>query len=256
MFDIEHLNRLRGYELTRIIGHFRPGASILELGAGTGAQALALSKHGFTVSAVDIPQSNYAEQRIFPVVDYDGHHLPFAAASFDIVYSSNVLEHVQDLAAIHAEIRRVLNPGGYCVHVLPSTSWRLWTTLSAFPDAVNVVRPQLGRLIPSRVSLQAIRQTGSVWRQCLRHLLRPLVPIPHGEVGNALTELWRFSSTHWQRHFDRHGFEIVTSKPMGLFYTGYMFYGTRFSLERRESLSHWLGSACNLFELRPKQNNR
>ena len=51
-----------------------------------------LQESGFQVDAVDIPQEIYDAKGIFNVVEYDGLHLPFANASFDVVFSSNCLE--------------------------------------------------------------------------------------------------------------------------------------------------------------------
>ena len=41
-----------------------------------------------------------------------GEDLPFADESFEIVYCSDVLEHVNDLEKVISEITRVLNPNG------------------------------------------------------------------------------------------------------------------------------------------------
>ena len=41
-----------------------------------------------------------------------GDGLPFADESFEIVYCSDVLEHVNDLEKVISEISRVLNPNG------------------------------------------------------------------------------------------------------------------------------------------------
>jgi len=43
---------------------------------------------------------------------YDGRHLPFEPATFDIVFSNAVLEHVMDLPNLAKETARVLRPGG------------------------------------------------------------------------------------------------------------------------------------------------
>jgi SAM-dependent methyltransferase len=45
--------------------------------------------------------------------------IPFAAASFDIVLSHDVLEHVEDPRVTLSEIHRVLRPGGWSFNVFP-----------------------------------------------------------------------------------------------------------------------------------------
>lgn len=45
--------------------------------------------------------------------------LPFADASFDVVYASHVLEHIQDDRCALREIRRVLRPAGFAVLPVP-----------------------------------------------------------------------------------------------------------------------------------------
>jgi ubiquinone/menaquinone biosynthesis C-methylase UbiE len=50
----------------------------------------------------------------------DAAALPFAAAAFDRVYCSEVLEHLVDPAAAVREIRRVLRPGGVAVLSVPN----------------------------------------------------------------------------------------------------------------------------------------
>lgn len=56
-----------------------------------------------------------------PGVDHrvDLQALPFADASYDVVYASHVLEHVPDDRRAIAEIRRVLRPGGLAVLPVP-----------------------------------------------------------------------------------------------------------------------------------------
>lgn len=50
-----------------------------------------------------------------PLVQARGEHLPFGAASFDMVSMGYALRHVPDLVALFAEYRRVLRPGGRLV---------------------------------------------------------------------------------------------------------------------------------------------
>jgi SAM-dependent methyltransferase len=45
--------------------------------------------------------------------------LPFADSSYDVVYASHVLEHIENDATAIAEIRRVLAPGGIAILPVP-----------------------------------------------------------------------------------------------------------------------------------------
>lgn len=51
--------------------------------------------------------------------------IPFDTASFDCIVSNTVLEHVEDMDAVLAEIARVLKPGGASLHLFPHLEcWR------------------------------------------------------------------------------------------------------------------------------------
>jgi len=54
-----------------------------------------------------------------PDVLYDGTRLPFEAATFDTVISTEVLEHTSDPAALVAEMARVLKPRGTVILTAP-----------------------------------------------------------------------------------------------------------------------------------------
>ena len=111
------------------------GTSVLEIGAGAGWQARTLAELGFAVQAidVDVAGAGYKEIREWPVILYDGDRIPFSDRCFDIVFSSNVLEHIPQVDRFQAEIKRVLTPGGIAVHVVPTGSWRFWTNLAYYP---------------------------------------------------------------------------------------------------------------------------
>lgn len=68
-----------------------------------------------------------------PDIVADAQHLPLAAGCIDLVFCSQVLEHVTDPAALLAECARVLRPGGALVlsapfwwplHEEPHDHWR------------------------------------------------------------------------------------------------------------------------------------
>jgi SAM-dependent methyltransferase len=187
---------------------------ILEIGAGTGWQAKVLASQGYDVSAIDVPYSNYRENRIWPVIDYDGKNIPFKDNTFDIVFSSNVLEHILHIYEFQKEIHRVLKPSTWAIHVLPSGSWRFWTNIT----------------------------------HCLKIWS---VPKCHGEhAGNSLIEILYFTRRWWTQLFHKTGWQVSYYSSNGLFYTGHSTMDCRLNMGTRHILSRLLGSSCHIFVLK------
>jgi len=251
VLSYQHLDAIRVAEIERVIPLIPKNARILDVGGGTGRQALELSRRGFAVTAIDLASSNYAHRRIFPIIDYDGATIPLADGSVDVVFSSNVLEHVPDLRRMHGEIRRVLAAGGTCIHVLPTHAWRFWTTLAGYPDAVVALVDGAPALLPRAAPGKAeLRRLALAWYQTARAVGGRCLPRRHGERGNVVSELWLFHPSWWRRNFRENGFAIVRDEPMGMFCTGHMVLGTRMPMAQREWLAKWLGSAHHLFVLK------
>jgi ubiquinone/menaquinone biosynthesis C-methylase UbiE len=232
-------HQVRRHEVECLAGCFPPGSSILEVGAGTGEQAAELTRRGFRVKAIDVPTSEYGMHRVFDVQDYDGKRIPFADGSFDVVFSSNVLEHLPDLPNMLREMRRVLGPGGYCVHAMPTPAWRIGTAVAGYADAVLFVGRKVKVLPPARLVRGAVAR---------------MIPRRHGVRGNSLSELWLFRAKSWRKVFAANGFEILEERPMGLFYTGYHVLGERLPIRTRESAARLLGSACRLYVVAPRRD--
>ena len=96
------------------------GVRLLDLVAGMGGFAVAAALHGaqVTVSEYNLAYCRITQLRAdryglsVPILNGAGEHLPFTAAQYDVVVCWDVIEHVQDPAAVLAEIGRVLRPGG------------------------------------------------------------------------------------------------------------------------------------------------
>lgn len=222
-----HLERLRAEELRRVLGFLPAGARVLELGAGSGFQSAWLTRLGFRMSAVDVEEGG----EDFPVQIYDGVHLPFDDRSFDVVFSSNVLEHVRDIPGLLSDVRRVMALGGLIVAILPSSTWRLWTTVAHYPFLMKFALTR--RLpTPSRTRAAATLPVSS-----FRHKLRrAIVPGAHGEFPSAAHELYTFRRAWWIHQLNDAGFGVRSVQSLRLFYTGYsLVEGAPISVRRLAS---------------------
>jgi SAM-dependent methyltransferase len=105
--------------------HVRAGDRVLDLGCGTADLAAALAGSGAEVTAVEVAQAAVARARRrhpglrVQLAPIDGP-LPLKDASVDVVWSSEVIEHVADTARWLSEVRRVLAPGGQLLLTTPS----------------------------------------------------------------------------------------------------------------------------------------
>lgn len=93
------------------------GASVLDVGAGTGATSRSLEEVGARVVAVDFARGMLAHDaaRRPPAVAAGALELPFAPRSFDASVSAFCLNHLRDPAAGLAEMARVTRSGGAVV---------------------------------------------------------------------------------------------------------------------------------------------
>lgn len=113
------------------------GRDVLEVGAGAGQCSRWLGAHGSRAVATDVSAGMLAAGRridaavgvAVPALQADARALPFADASFDCVFTAfGAIPFVPDAHRVHAEVARVLRPGGRWVFAV--THPIRW----AFPD--------------------------------------------------------------------------------------------------------------------------
>jgi SAM-dependent methyltransferase len=111
----------RGFLLEGI----RPGEDVLDLGSGAGDFTAEISLAGARPVGVEVAEAALDRARFrhpeleFRLAPIDGP-LPVEDGEFDVVFSSEVIEHVADTARWLSEVRRALRPGGRLLLSTPS----------------------------------------------------------------------------------------------------------------------------------------
>lgn len=211
------------------------GRRVLEVGAGTGRDAVALAAAGAEVLTIDyVPGSLGLTQKaagqagadVFPVCG-NGESMPFPDGTFDVVFHQGLLEHFRDPLPLLRENIRILKPGGTLLIDVPQT-FHYYTLGKQVLIALNkwfagwetqFTIGQLERLVRAE-GLVVTRSYGDwmvpgLWYRALRKILLtrfgkqlPMHPEPSRRLA-AWGEAWR----SW---FGRTRLSLYTTPTIGV----------------------------------------
>ncbi len=157
--------------LSEMMRYAGPGAAVLDLGCGPRDQATPMEYLGYQYLGVDY--SGSAADLLA-----DAHALPFKPASFDVVFSYAVLEHLHNPFVAVSEIVRVLKPGGVYIGTVSQgepfhdsyfhhTAWGVLSVAASQPGL------EVRRLWASGDTLFSLARMGR-YPRVIRALLRAL----------------------------------------------------------------------------------
>ncbi|MEU4421841.1 methyltransferase domain-containing protein [Actinoplanes sp. NPDC024001] len=174
------------------------GTRLLDVGAGTGAVALAARLRGYEVFAVDGSAAMVSRlSALLPTVQVaDAAALPFDVATFDVVTAGFVVHLLSDPRAALREFKRVLVPGGLLA----------LTVTGPLPegfepgDRSNELFAEFSRYLPA----DGPANTAFDARAALASTGFRNVTQEHLEVELELADpeaMWRWYATHGTRRF-------------------------------------------------------
>ena len=210
---ISFLHKLRLNELIEIRKFLPNKKELLEIGAGSGFQAKVLESWGFKVKAVDLDISNYRNNKLFDIKLYDGVNLPFDDSKFSIIFSSNVFEHIDDINQMLKEIARVSKKNATIILLMPSSTWRIWTSITDF----------------------------------IKHWHSR----KHGvHSSNFMDEIYYFSRSWWMKKLSHIDYNLEYVSSNNIFYTGNSLLGDLLPIYFRKKMAIFMGSSCNVYILK------
>ena len=152
---------------------------VLDLGCGDGQFAAVTfnKKINFGIDPWTGPIKQAIKQKSYQlVVQGSGARLPVPAKSYATVISNSVLEHIEDLDPVLAEVSRVIKPGGKFVFCVPNQYFLENLSVSNFFDSIG------------------LRFLGNAYRKFFNKISR------HYHCDDPQT---------WQKRLEDNGFELV-----------------------------------------------
>ncbi len=204
------------------------GKTALEVGSGGGILTEEICKLGFTTTGIEPAEgsihtaSNHARSQGLDITYQQGtgEQLPYPDQSFDCVFCCDVLEHVQDLPKVIAEISRVLKPNGvffydtlnrtFISKLVAIKIWQEWKRWAFMPPKLHVwkmfIKPKELKDLLAKNGLEWKEHFGSEPNMSIPKMLGHLRRRAKGEI--TFTELGNI-------------FKLVDSKDMNILYSGY-----------------------------------
>ena len=147
---LARLNPARFAYFDPLVRHW-VGRRVLDVGCGGGLAAACLVQRGARVVGLDLSQASLhiaarqtrrpgCPEAVFTCGQAEA--LPFADASFEVVWCTDVLEHLADLPAAIAQMARVLKPGGLFLYDTINRSWLSRLLVIGFWEYLARVAPR------------------------------------------------------------------------------------------------------------------
>lgn len=224
--------------------------SVLELGAGSGAQSKMIKKYAKNLISTDLDANRLKYRGVvdgikYEICDAERADEYFLKNSFDLVFASNLFEHLPSPQNALNGIREVLKEDGLVILIMPSPFWAIQRYLLHYPFLMfrffvkrNEKKPKVNKQIFEKsieVGITNVNRGNNLKAEKYRKtkLMKKIRwPEPHGVSKSNYRELLDFRKKHWLRIFDEANYNLIDIKK------GPVMSGRGFGLN---NIRHFLG---------------
>lgn len=200
-------------------------SSILEVGCGSGEDAVHVQKASKNIVGIDI--SNTALKKFkangFEGILADTERLPFRDDLFDYIMCSGLLHHLVgqgDLGTYLMEFVRVTKPGGYVIALEPN----IFNHSGLLMNIFNTIRPGITGLVPHERALSPIYLT-KVFKKAGLDKVKYV----------SASYVWNRFPLFISRFISKHEEQIRLKKPFNLFGWFEIIYGRKANVREFEN---------------------
>jgi len=227
----EHRKHKRQMEITIAIDEIlnilrkdsctRGDVSILEFGSGSGFQIPYLKSIGNVVASDIYTSDDIKKIQDIEFVECGITTTPFDNGQCDIMFSSHVIEHIEDVTNAFCELHRIGKPS--CIYAF-SVPTNIWLLLSIPAQYYVKFRWLIERFLstPSASKRTGLNQNTiltihkrNVTKKNIT--LLQVFPTGHGVYPNFIDCYHNFKINRWRQLFSDNGFSIIRSKPLLLY---------------------------------------
>lgn len=204
--------QIRKMEWDAIKSYIPSNSSFLDVGCGAGYSLIKAHEDcGCMVQGVDPAPGEHGVGRYTtdlwrerPIIQASAEDLPFPDDSFDVVYSSHVLEHVRSESKALEEMKRVLKPNGVLILGMPTAAMSLVALFSTL-------------LLTTHISMyHFIRSIGR--KEMVERFIRVFLPTSHSypRAKYIWYDLFHYRIFSWKKTVSKH-FQIQQKITPGLY---------------------------------------
>ena len=200
----------------------------LEIGAGDGFQSILLSNYIVKLICTEYDpdklKGHSVENVTYMVCDAERIDTYFKPNTFDIIFSSNLLEHLPQRKKALKSMRRILKDEGLMIHTMPNSLWKVSQIVFFYPnrfaEVLNLLTTKTGRdRILKRLfgySRPKKNEKTTTWLNNPKRTLKNstnffLCPSVHGEYKNHFQEFVSCRKSGWLTLLNECGFSAIKS---------------------------------------------
>ena len=221
--------------------------STLELGAGDGFQSTLLIKYALKLVSTELNpavlKKENDESIEYRMCDAEEIDKAFDKGQFDMVFSSNLLEHVYNPGRVLGGIYSVLKDGGITIHVIPNPFWKFCVLLLHIPYICVETLEKMKQKGPDGKGMKDRIKARDKWK--LIHDI--LIPKPHGVSSSNIKVFYLFSKVRWKKQFENAGLELIR------IIKGPVASGYGFGLDRLRNFLEQIGLASEYIYVATKK---